>query len=690
LDRDWVSKKIMSNRYDVLFESVKIGPVTAPNRFFAVPHATGHGWNQPSGAIALRGMKAEGGWGTVAVQITEISPNTDFANHPMERIWDDSDIPRHIKQVEAIKKHGSLAAIELGHGGMRARNITTGFPVIGPSALPILRPEVPVQSIEMDLTDIKNFRENHKAAVKRSIEAGYDIIYVYAAHDLSILSHFLSIRTNHRSDEYGGSFSNRIKLLKEVLEDTLEVADGRKAVALRFSVAEPDKPIGLRHDGEGGEVIESIAELPDLWDINISGWPMDSSTSRFSKEGFQLPFTDFVKSITSKPVVGVGRFTSPDTMVSLIKKNKMDFIGGARPSIADPFLPKKILENKIDNIRECIGCNICVSMDGYGLPVRCTQNPTISEEWRRKWHPEILTKTTKIKENLIIGSGPSGLECARLLLKAGHKVIIAEAKTYPGGRVQKEAKLPGLNEWIRVMDYRMNVINQSSNAEIYYSSNLKSSDVVNFNTENVIFATGSTWRKDGVGSTNFSSISFENYNVFTPDDVMDNTLEGYEKNAFIVYDDDHFYMASVIAEKLSMSGHKVIYATPLPSVATWTDLTLEQDRIINNFNKLNIEIKPNTKLKSDGKFINLLSGQTESFDIENIIFVGARLPRNEVYKEVKNQLNDRNIYMVGDCVSPGIIQAAVLSGHSVARQIIEDKNNNNYFLREQIETFNFN
>ena len=79
--------------YDILFEPVSIGPVTAPNRFFAVPHATGHGWSQPNGAIALRGMKAEGGWGTVAVQITEISPDADMANHPMERIWDDGDIP---------------------------------------------------------------------------------------------------------------------------------------------------------------------------------------------------------------------------------------------------------------------------------------------------------------------------------------------------------------------------------------------------------------------------------------------------------------------------------------------------------------------------------------------------------------------------------------------------------------------
>ena len=103
----------MLDRYKILFDEVKIGPVTAPNRFFAVPHATGYAWNQPSGAIAIRAMKAEGGWGTVAVQITEISPDSDFANHPMERIWDDTDILRHAKGIEQIKKHGSLSAIEL-------------------------------------------------------------------------------------------------------------------------------------------------------------------------------------------------------------------------------------------------------------------------------------------------------------------------------------------------------------------------------------------------------------------------------------------------------------------------------------------------------------------------------------------------------------------------------------------------
>jgi len=207
-----------SDRYRPLFEPLEIGPVTAPNRFYAVPHATGHGWAQPEGAIALRAMKAEGGWGTVCVQMTEIAADSDMGNHQMERIWDDGDIPRHSRQVEAIKRHGSLAGIELAHGGMRARNFQTRQPVIGPSALPILRPEIPIHAKAMDLADIRNFRQSHKAAAKRAKQAGYDIIYVYAAHDLSLLSHFLSIRTNKRSDHYGGSFENRIRLLREVLE----------------------------------------------------------------------------------------------------------------------------------------------------------------------------------------------------------------------------------------------------------------------------------------------------------------------------------------------------------------------------------------------------------------------------------------------------------------------------------------
>ena len=141
-----------------------------------------------------------------------------------------------------------------------------------------------------------------------------------------------------------------------------EIAAKIGPAAIRFAVHEPESRKALTFDGEGRDVVAMLSELPDLWDVNLSQWPSDSASSRFSEEGYQLEFTSFVKSVTSKPVVGVGRFTSPDTMVSVVKSGKLDLIGAARPSISDPFLPNKIREGRADEIRECVGCNVCVSM----------------------------------------------------------------------------------------------------------------------------------------------------------------------------------------------------------------------------------------------------------------------------------------------------------------------------------------
>jgi dimethylamine/trimethylamine dehydrogenase len=264
----------------------------------------------------------------------------------------------------------------------------------------------------MDKEDIRSLRRSYRAAVQRAKEAGYDIVYVYAAHDASVLWHFLTPAYNFRTDEYGGNFENRVRLLREVLEETKEEARDEIAVAIRFAVHELSGPRAILSTGEGRDVVERLAELPDLWDVNVSGWSRDSGTSRFDPEGAQEEFTSFVKTVTSKPVVGVGRFTSPDAMVSQIRRGVLDLIGGARPSIADPFLPNKIKDGRVDEIRECIGCNICVASDAYSIPLRCTQNPTMSEEWRRGWHPERIPAAPEPKNLLVVGSGPAGLECA--------------------------------------------------------------------------------------------------------------------------------------------------------------------------------------------------------------------------------------------------------------------------------------
>jgi dimethylamine/trimethylamine dehydrogenase len=245
---------------------------------------------------------------------------------------------------------------------------------------------------------------------------------------------FLSRRYNQRTDEYGGSLENRARLLRELIEETKEAVGDTCAVPVRICVDELVGPAGLCSDGEGRDLIEMLADLPDLWDVTVGDWSNDSRPSRFGEEGVHEEYVSFVKKITGKPVVSVGRFTSPDTMVSQVRRGVLDMVGAARPSIADPFLPRKIKEGRLDDIRECIGCNICAAADNTYTPIRCTQNPTMGEEWRRKWHPEIITKKESEDRILIVGAGPAGMECAVSLGKRGYEVALAEATTELGGR----------------------------------------------------------------------------------------------------------------------------------------------------------------------------------------------------------------------------------------------------------------
>ena len=164
-------------------------------------------------------------------------------------------------------------------------------------------------------------------------------------------------------------------------------------------------------------------------------WGEDAGASRFRKSGWMTPFIKQGKSILGPgiPVVGNGRLTSPDDMVALIRAGVLDIIGAARPSIADPFLPTKISEGRLEDIRECIGCNICVSKFQQGGQIMCTQNVTIGEEYRRGWHPEKFTQTTKPCRVLVVGGGPAGMECARVLGERGYIVHLREAEKELGG-----------------------------------------------------------------------------------------------------------------------------------------------------------------------------------------------------------------------------------------------------------------
>ena len=416
------------SRFDILFEPVRIGPVTAPNRFYQVPHCTGMGYQLPATLAAMRGIKAEGGWGVVNTEYCSIHPSSDDVPHPFASLWDEGDVRNMAAMADAVHAHGALAGTELWYGGMRSSNHQSREVALAPSSLPAM--ESPWQCARMDLDDIRQFRAWHRAAALRARQAGMDIVYVYAAHSY-ILGQFLDRDMNARGDAYGGDLMARARLLREVLSDTRDAIGGTCGIALRIEVDNEDGG-GF---AERSELLASLAPMVDLFDVTIADYSQEMGGSRFVRQASLEPSIAHVRQVTGKPVVSVGRFTSPETMLDQVKRGIVDLIGAARPSIADPFLPAKIADGREDDIRECIGCNICYAHNSRGAAIRCTQNPTMGEEWRRGWHPEKIALAKTREQVLVVGAGPAGLEAGLMLARRGHEVKIADAGQSPGGRL---------------------------------------------------------------------------------------------------------------------------------------------------------------------------------------------------------------------------------------------------------------
>lgn len=642
----------------------------------------------PRSHAAMRAVKAEGGWGVVCTEEVEIHHTTDLSPFFEGRLWDDDDISVYALIADSIHKHGALAGIQLTYNSHDASNLYSRAAAFGPRSMSVTGGSgyEPGQTRAATKDDLKRIRKWHRTAALRARKAGFDIIYCYAAHGMTLAFHLLS-KHNDRADEYGGSLENRVRFLRELIEDTKDAVGDSCAVALRFAVDELIGKDGLTYDGEGREIVAMLAELPDLWDVNIAGWPNDSASSRFEKQGYQEKYISFVKNLTTKPVVGVGRYTTPEAMLSAVQRGVMDFIGAARPSIADPFLPKKIKEGRFEDIRECIGCNICVSSDLRFVPIRCTQNPTMGEEWRRGWHPEYIAPKKSDKEILVIGAGPAGLEAARALGQRGYRVLLTEAAREAGGRLARESQLPGLGEWRRVIDWRLSQIQKLSNILVYLSSSMTAADVLESEARNVIVATGSSWRRDGIGRSRRTPITGPN--LFTPDDLMNGKLP---QGRVVLYDDDHYYLGSVLAELLAQNGRAVTLVTPAPTVSYWSQFTLEQERIYARLLSLGVVLLPfHLPISTCDGAVTLKNVITSAHTVvpaDALVLVTERIPNDALYHDLLPSLYEGkldSLRIIGDAEAPGIPAQAVFSGHLAAREFDEQIDlDKTPFLRERM------
>ncbi|MDO9366802.1 MAG: FAD-dependent oxidoreductase [Methylotenera sp.] len=693
-------------KHDILFEPIQIGPKTLRNRFYQVPHCIGAGSDKPGFQAAHRSMKAEGGWAAMNTEYCSINPESDDTHRLSARIWDEGDVRNLRAMTEEVHKYGALAGVELWYGGAHAPNMESRATARGPSQY-ASEFETLSYCKEMDLSDIAQVQQYYVDAAKRSRDAGFDIIYVYGAHSYLPLQ-FLNPYYNKRTDKYGGSLENRARFWLETLEKVKHAVGSECAIATRFAVDTVSGPNQIEVEVDGMKFIELADPLLDLWDVDvgdIAEWGEDAGPSRFYQQGHQVPWTKFVKQVSKKPVLGVGRFVDPEKMTEIVTKGYADIIGCARPSIADPFLPQKIEQGRYDDVRVCIGCNVCISRwEIGGPPMICTQNATAGEEYRRGWHPEKFRKTKSKDSVLVVGAGPSGAEAARVLMESGYTVHLYDKAEKIGGHINTVATLPGLGEWSYHRDYRETQITKlvKKNKESQVALGQKpitADEVLQYGADKVIIATGSSWNTDGTNCLTHEPIPGADASLpdqLTPEQVF----EGKKKigKRVVILNADTYFMAPSLAEKLAADGHEVTVVSGV-HLANYMHFTLEYPNMMRRLHELHVEELGDhfcsrieagrleiynvwgdgSKRTYRGPGVSPRDANTTHrwLEFDSLILVTGRHSENKLWNELKAResewaANDiKGMYLIGDAEAPRLIADATFTGHRVAREIEE-------------------
>ena len=428
-----------------LFSPMKIGSCTIPNRL-AVP-AMVTNFCTEDGLVTDRFVryleeKAKGGWGLIITEDYAVNPNAKGYRF-IPGLYNDAQLESNRKLTETIHRYDSKIFCQIYHPGRQSTHfVNGGVQPIAPSATmdPLLQ-EMPR---EMTVEEIHGIVADFASCARRCKEAGFDGIEIHAAHGY-LISEFLSPYTNKRVDQYGGCFDNRARFLDEIYAAVRKEVGADFPVTVRISVNE--YLLGGRTEAESFVLARHCEEL-GFDAIHVSNGMYASPATRqiiapmFSEHAFNMQGAQQIKELVHIPVILTNRINDPRMADTLLMMNKADFIGMARGSLADPFLPVKARQGHLSNIRYCIGClQGCEQKLFEGTSITCLVNPRIGLEYESE-----LTPVETPKKVLVIGGGPGGLMAAETAARRGHRVTVYEKKADLGGQFKSAAYPIGKGE----------------------------------------------------------------------------------------------------------------------------------------------------------------------------------------------------------------------------------------------------
>ena len=435
--------------YKKIFEPLRIGTMEIKNRIVLPPMGTGYSEERKIGSRIIDYYEARARGGTGLIITEGIAPGVKSQGPRQLSLGDDQDLSGWRKLVDAVHRHGAKIAVQLHHAGYEHRD--GAFVQVAPSAIKVPGRMIGVMGQlphELTVDEIGEIVRWHADATRRAKEVGIDAVEIHSAHQYLIAS-FLSSASNKRQDQYGGTLENKSRLLIEVIE------------AMKAAVG-PDYPIWPRinvceYGVEDGITIEESRKVVPLavkagaQAIHASAYAAFSFITKAplpDTASFLVPLAEEVKKVTDVPVIAVGRLDL-ETGEKALLEGKADLIAIGRRLIADPDLPNKTAEGRLDEIKTCIGCFECIERLGSrNEGLICTINPATGQEGVRRIQP-----AAQVKNVWVIGSGPAGMEAARVAAMRGHKVTLLEKDQQLGGQLNIAALPPNKGDILPWLNY---------------------------------------------------------------------------------------------------------------------------------------------------------------------------------------------------------------------------------------------